>query len=371
VRIAFVVERPTQFEAPFYRFVATDSAHELRVLFTGPEPGRAVHDAEMDRAVDWGFDLLAGYVHEVVPPAAGPRWWRERLAALDADLLVVNGYTRRAYLRAAWAGRRRARRIALRIDTVLFDRRPSVVRRALVGRVLAAIFDRFLATGTLTRRYLEACGVPAARIGIFPYAIDVTAFREGARLGAAARRAVRERFGVPAAAKLVLAVAKLSPREAPWDLLRAAAADRRDGTVYLIAGEGPLRVEVERFVAEHALATSVRLAGYVPYAALPGLYAAADAFVHAPREERWGVSVAEALAAGRPVVASTRVGAAHDLVTPGASGFVYAAGQPGELLDRVRAALALDPARVAAAAAERLEAWNYAASWRHLLEAAG
>src|SRR6202040_120193 len=38
VKIAFLVERPTQFEAPFFRFAARDTRHELRVLFTGTDP---------------------------------------------------------------------------------------------------------------------------------------------------------------------------------------------------------------------------------------------------------------------------------------------------------------------------------------------
>lgn len=37
MKIAFLVERPTQFEAPFYRFAARDPEHELRVLFTAPD----------------------------------------------------------------------------------------------------------------------------------------------------------------------------------------------------------------------------------------------------------------------------------------------------------------------------------------------
>ncbi len=364
------MERPTQFEAPFFRFAAQDPAHELRAFFTNPNAGQPVEDAELGRAVDWGFDLLAGYPHEMVPAGAGSRWWRPRLLGSALDLLVVNGYTQPPYVRAALAGRGLVRRVGLRIDTVLFDRRPSVARRVFVARVLARVFDRFLATGSLTRRYLEACGIPAARIGLFPYAIDVTSFREGARLDDAGRRAVRQRFGIPADARLVLAVTKLSPREAPWDLLRAGALRLDPRVFYLIVGDGPLRAQLERYVALGALGDVVRFAGYVPYAELPRFYGASDIFVHAPCEERWGVSVAEAMAAGLPVVACSRVGAAHDLIALGSSGFVYEAGRDRELAAGIGQALALDPDAAAAAAARRLAEWDYAAAWRHLLESA-
>lgn len=369
MRIGFVVERPTQFEAPFFRFAARDASNELCVYFTRQDPGQAVHDPELGHSVDWGLDLLSGYTHETVPTTADARWWRDRLRAASLDLLVVNGYTQAPYLRASLFGRRVARRVGLRIDTVLFGGRPSLARRLFVAHVLGSIFDRFLATSSLTRRYLEECGVPGPRIGLFPYAIDVVSFREGAHLDPGARRGLRDRFGIPNDAKLVLAVTKLSPREAPWDLLRAAALLRDAGIRVLVAGDGPLRGELERFVAESALGDAVRFAGYVPYGELAQLYGVADLFVHAPREERWGVSVAEALAAGLPVVASSRVGAAHDLI-PGDAGFIYEAGRESELAACIHQALALDTQKVVAAAATRLTGWDYAAAWRQLLEAA-
>ena len=67
VKIAFLVERPTQFEAPFYRFAALDTAHEFRVLFTGRDVAAPVFDPELGAPVSWGIDLLGGYPHEVCP----------------------------------------------------------------------------------------------------------------------------------------------------------------------------------------------------------------------------------------------------------------------------------------------------------------
>jgi glycosyltransferase involved in cell wall biosynthesis len=127
---------------------------------------------------------------------------------------------------------------------------------------------------------------------------------------------------------------------------------------------------MERRAGEDAgSAARVRFLGYVPYAELPALYAAADLFVHAAQEERWGVSVAEAMACGLPVVTSSRVGAGADLVAAGENGWTYAAGDAAELARRAGAALALDRGKVAATNQALLARWDYAASWRHLLDA--
>ncbi len=500
MRLAFLVERPTQFEAPFFRHAAADPRHELRVLFTGADVAEPVFDPELGRPVSWGIDLLGGYPHAVLPARGRMRWLARELRRGSCDLLIVNGYTRRDYLAAAWLARRQGIATALRLDSVVWDdnesrdggsgtgggnrgqrrqgddrglrgqdhgrgqhglsdggerrqdggdpgqggpgegeggragatargrggeRARQAARRWLVSLLLTRLYDLFLGVGSLTLDYLTACGVPAARQGLFPYAVDVEHFRAASSLTAAERLAARERLGLPPGARAVLAVAKLNPRETPWDLLRALPRLAPD--VHLVvAGDGPDRATAERLGAELAPGR-VRWLGYVAYGELPALYAAADLFVHAPSgEERWGVSVAEALACGLPAVTSSRVGAARDLLvtgTPahtrvakltassngapdtlsgaeaglssepgeaegsarldrahgangaigaiGANGAVYPAGDAAALARAAAAALALDRAAVAAVNRAVLARWDYAASWRRLLDAAG
>lgn len=368
MKIAFLVERPTQFEAPFYRYAASAGGGELVPFFTEAEPAAPPFDPELGREVRWGIDLLGGYTHELVPQNGRGTWLRERLGG--CDLLITNGYTRRLYLLAAATARRRGVPTGLRLDSVLFDASPTRRRakRLLVSGLLARAYDLFFGVGTLTLDYLRACGVPPERTALFPYAVDVEHFRAGSRLTSEARRAARERLGVPPDAKLVLSLAKFNPREAPWDLVHAFPRLPDDVTLVL-AGDGPQRAELESLAAELAPGR-VRFTGYVPYPELPELYAAADVFVHPAREERWGVSVQEALACGLPVVASSRVGAAHDLVLPGRNGELYEAGDWEGLACRLTQALALDPVGVRAENERVLAAWDYAAAWRGLLDAA-
>jgi glycosyltransferase involved in cell wall biosynthesis len=231
-------------------------------------------------------------------------------------------------------------------------------------------YDLFLGVGSLTLQYLAAYGIPREKMGLFPYAVDVEAFRQGSALPPEERLAVRERLGVPPGARLVLALAKFNEREAPWDLLRAFDRLRHREDVWLVlAGDGPEREDLEETVKANGL-DRVRFPGYVPYPELPALYAASDLFVHPAREERWGVSVQEALACGLPVIASSRVGAGVDLIEPGHNGFLYEAGWEGELARRVEDALALPSEGVRSASEAVLSKWDYAAVWRNLLEAA-
>ena len=374
MNIVFLVERPTQFEAPFFRFAARDRRHELRVLFTGARPDRPAFDPELEHEVSWGIDLLGGFPQAVAPARGRARWLARQLRRGRCDLLIANGYTRPEYLLAAALARRSGIATALRLDSVLWNggeagkrRQPRLAKRLVYSALLLRLYDLFLGVGSLTLDYLRACGVPAARRGLFPYAVDVEHFRERSRLSPDERAAMRARLNLTAEDRAVLAVAKLNPREAPWDLLRALPR-LPAGVRLLVAGDGPARGELERLAAEQAPGRT-RFLGYVPYADLPALYAAADLFVHPPREERWGVSVAEALACGLPVITSTRVGAGHDLVVEGANGWLYPSGDAGELARRIGQALTLDRDAVAAANREVLERWDYAAAWRHLLDA--
>jgi len=371
LRIAFVVERPTQFEVPFYRHAAADPQNRLRVIYTDPHCADGVLDSELGRTVSWGFPLFGGYEHAICPVRGRTRWLSRELRREPLDLVIINGYTQRAYLLAVLAARRAGIATGLRLDSVLWDGAPprALAKRLLFIAFLTRMFDLFFGVGTLTREYLACFGVPAERTALFPYAVDVEAFRAGSAFPPEERGALRDRLGLPRDARVVLAVTKLSSREAPWDLLRAWSRCEDQDRWLLIAGDGALRNDLEAFAREKGL-LRVRFLGYVPYPDLPALYAASDLFVHPVQEERWGVSVAEALACGLPVITSSRVGAARDLLAAGRNGFTYPVGDDGALAQRIEEALRLDPEVVQKENRTILSHWDYAAAWRGLLLAA-
>ena len=70
--LLFVVGHPTQFEAPFFAYISKVAGEEeLVVLFSEADQVETITDRELARAIDWGFDLRAGYVSLVAPAGAG------------------------------------------------------------------------------------------------------------------------------------------------------------------------------------------------------------------------------------------------------------------------------------------------------------
>jgi glycosyltransferase involved in cell wall biosynthesis len=126
------------------------------------------------------------------------------------------------------------------------------------------------------------------------------------------------------------------------DVLVAFKALRDSGVdaCLCMVGDGPDREQLERRAHELGVVRDTLFVGYQEDVA--PFYAAFDALVLPSGNEGTPVSAIEALAAGRPVVA-TRVGGVPDVVRDGEDGFLVEAGATDELADRL-AQLARDPA---------------------------
>jgi len=98
-----------------------------------------------------------------------------------------------------------------------------------------------------------------------------------------------------------------------------------------IAGNGPDRPALEQLIAGLGLQAEVTLAGHIPRADLPSLYATADVVVLTSHSEGIPLTLMEAMAMERMVVAPAITGI-PELVLHGKTGFLYQSGSMEELL---------------------------------------
>lgn len=114
-------------------------------------------------------------------------------------------------------------------------------------------------------------------------------------------------------------------------LIDAVAQARREGTELrlLVAGDGYERAALERRAEAAGCADAVLFTGY--RADARALMAAVDIVVHPPRFEGFGLVVAEAMAAGRPVVATDVAGGLPEMVREGQNGMLVPYGDVGSM----------------------------------------
>ncbi len=183
---------------------------------------------------------------------------------------------------------------------------------------------------------LRATGVNLPPVRIADMGVDMTRFVPGDR------RSARARLGLAPDGPLVVAVGGLTERKNPLRLLQAVRRVRHDLPDVRLAfvGDGPLREAVRAGIALEGLRGAVTLAGTLPHDQVGAWLAAADLLALPSTVEPLGVVALEAMASGRPVVA-TRIGGTAEVV--GRAGVLVDPLDPAAIADGIRRVLAAPP----------------------------
>jgi glycosyltransferase involved in cell wall biosynthesis len=238
------------------------------------------------------------------------------------------------------------------------SRRPPIVVHTFHGHVLRGYFgswrsqlfrllERWLAARTTAlvavspqvRDDLVELGIaPRERFVVIRLGIELDERVDGQQ---DARDESRRYLGIPEGRFAVGWIGRMTAVKRTDDLLVAFKQLREQGidACLCLVGDGPDREQLEERAHELGVVRDTLLLGYQEDVA--PFYAAFDALILASGNEGTPVSAIEALAAGRPVVA-TRVGGVPDVVRDGDDGFLVDPGATDELADRL-ARLALDP----------------------------
>ena len=213
-----------------------------------------------------------------------------------------------------------------------------------VERLLARGTDKIIALSEAQRAEL----VGACRIGrpgqyaVIPLGLDLERFAASRAL----RGSLRRELGLEPEASVITLAGRLAPVKDHRLFLAAArlVLAARPRAVFLVVGDGEERPSLEREARTSGLADAVRFTGWRDD--LDRVYADSDLVVLTSRNEGTPVSLIEASAAGRPIVA-TAVGGVGDVVRDGGSGLLAAGRDPAEIAALILRLLD-DPARAAA-----------------------
>jgi glycosyltransferase involved in cell wall biosynthesis len=336
VRLAHIVTHPIQYFAPLYRELERRPEVELTVFFASDFSVRGYQDPGFGREVAWDVPLLDGYRYRLLPSARGrvltgdDALHKPSLDVLRAatgksfEAVWVHGYASVNTWLAFLATRLRRRTFLVRDEPTLEHSR-SRWRRALKYPVLWSVFRNSagLYIGERNRRYLLHYGMRPDRLFPARYCVDNAFFRARLEELQPDRESLRASFGIADGAPAILFCGKFVQKKQPLQTIEAFARLRRRRPCWLLmAGDGELRAEAERLVAEREI-PNVAFAGFLNQTEIARAYVAADAFVLFSSDfETWGLVVNEAMNFSLPVVVSDKVGCCEDLVRDGENGHV-------------------------------------------------
>ncbi|HEY2073439.1 MAG TPA: glycosyltransferase family 4 protein [Gaiellaceae bacterium] len=211
----------------------------------------------------------------------------------------------------------------------------------ILERLLARVTTKLIAVSPEVRDDLVSLGVaPASKFEVIRLGIDLEQ-----RVGHDddARKETRRQLGLDDGPFLVGWVGRMTAVKRTDLVVRVLRhlVDRGVDAQLLLVGDGPDRDGLERYAHDLGVIRRCLFLGYQQDVAQ--YYEAIDALLLPSVNEGTPVSVMEALAAKRPVVA-TRVGGTPDVIRDGVDGFLVDSDDPDDLAARL-AELAGDPSR--------------------------
>lgn len=202
-------------------------------------------------------------------------------------------------------------------------------RAPFLKRIIARIVNGPITKVVCVSRYGQRCLstldlLPQERHELVYNAVDLSRVKNDPHRG----KEFRRRYDIPEGRVVILQVSWMIPEKGIAELLETARIliSRNREVQFVLVGEGPHREAFMKTAQEMGLRQSVTFTGLVQDPFAEGVFDAADIVCQLSAwEELFGWMIAEAMAHGKPIVA-TKVGGIPELVDDGISGFLTARG---------------------------------------------
>lgn len=133
---------------------------------------------------------------------------------------------------------------------------------------------------------------------------------------------------------VVVSIARFEKVKGLDTLIRAAAEviKRKPETIFILIGGGPLKIYLSDLADRLGISQNIELLDYIPE--IDKILASSTIAILPSVYEPFGMAAAEALAAGKPVIAS-RTGGLEEIVIDGVNGLLFTPGDHRELGDKI------------------------------------
>lgn len=337
MRLAIVTTHPIQYYAPVFKLLHQRRIIHIKVFYTWGEGAIQKHDPGFGKNIEWDIPLLDGYPYEWVKNTANDPGSHHSRGIINPDLIArIEEYKPDALLVFGWAYHAHAKVmryfknklfVCFRGDSILLDEKSwyrAAIRKLFLTRMYKNV-DHAFYVGSNNKAYFEKYGLKSEQLSLTPHAVDNDRFAADRSVEAAR---LRDSLGIDKDSVLVLFAGKLEAKKSPLLLLDAFKKAGITNSHLLFVGNGALANELKR---EASQAANVHFIDFQNQTYMPVVYQACNLFCLPSKGpgETWGLAVNEAMACGKAILVSDKVGCAADLINN--NGAVFKSEQTDEL----------------------------------------
>lgn len=253
--------------------------------------------------------------------------WRMAQYMRRHEIALVHAHMYRAAVPATIAARMAGVPIVTQVHNV---NTWESARQVRMDRFLVRWRSAMIGVSEVVRQdIIQTLGLDPAKARLVYNGVDLREFSP-AENPAEAKRAM----GFDEDAVVVLMAARLVEQKNPQGFIEAAKrlAPRFPRAIFIMAGEGKLKEELQQSIVQAGLQDRVRLLGLCQ--TMAPVYQAADLFVLPSFKEGFSNALIEAMACGLPIVA-TRVGGAPEALEGGMGGTLVESGDQSGLEEAI------------------------------------
>ncbi|MDN3584426.1 glycosyltransferase family 4 protein [Mucilaginibacter flavus] len=339
-KLAIVTTHPIQYYAPIFKLLQARDRIKIKVFYTAGRQVENGHDQGFDKAIRWDVPLLEGYdLTWLDNVAKDPGYHHFKGIDNPSAIKIIESWSPDAILVIGWACKshlkimryfKNKRKVYFRGDSNLL-KEGSGLKQILKTFLLRWVYqhvDHAFFVGKNNKEYYIKYGLKEAQLSFAPHAIDNDRFSE---MRGTECDLLRTALNVGYGDILILFAGKFEPVKNIELLLSAFLSLNKPNIHLLVTGNGILENNLKKKARESSNMDKVHFMEFKNQTYMPVLYQSADLFCLPSKSESWGLSVNEAMACGKAVLVSDKVGCAADLIRPGVNGLVFDEGDEASL----------------------------------------
>jgi glycosyltransferase involved in cell wall biosynthesis len=341
MRLAIITTHPIQYYAPLFKLL--QQRVDLMIFYTWGGSSVEKHDPGFDKVIKWDTDMLEGYNYQWVDNVAkdkGSHHFKgisnpmliSQIENFKPDALLVFGWAYQSHLKAMRYFKGRIP-VWFRGDSTLLDEKPGLKNklRWLFLKWVYSHVDHAFYVGTNNKAYFKKCGLKEHQLSFAPHAIDNNWFGTDRSKDVVA---LKQNLNISKEDIVILYAGKMEEKKDPLLLLRAFLKLNKANMHLLFVGNGALEQQLKTAASGKP---RVHFIDFQNQQDMPVVYQACDLFCLPSKgpAETWGLAVNEAMACGKAILVSDKVGCYSNLVLPGKNGAVFKSEDIDDLADKL------------------------------------